>query len=488
MQRSIFSKYFSVVIAVVLAAMVFLGVIMLVVASQYFEDERRQTLTRTTEVATASTVDYIERGRQDGDLYYSLYTIMTSAMDVDITLLDNNGTPRVSTNSQFNTNPVESFTISEEILGKIDEGEYFELGTLGGIYRGQYYTVAVPVIISDGTQYGYLIASSPANGMMDFLIQILRMFSISSLIVLFMAFIVVYFLTMQMTRPLKQMAYAAKRIGSGDFSMRIQLQGDDELAQLANELNEMAQSLSTQENVGRSFTANVSHELRTPMTTISGFVDGILDGTIPPEHQREYLTIVSEEVKRLSRLVKSMLNLARIENGNVELKEETFDIVDVILQTLFSFEKQIEAKQVEIVGLDVGKIPITADKDLVHQVVYNLIENAVKFVNDGGTLEFRFHTEQGKTHVAIKNTGAGLSAEDARRIFERFYKSDRSRGLDKGGVGLGLHIVRSIIHLHDGEITVNTKEDEYTEFQFSLPAGKLQKAKKARAAELEKHN
>ena len=159
------------------------------------------------------------------------------------------------------------------------------------------------------------------------------------------------------------------------------------------------------------------------MTTISGFVDGILDGTIPEEKQKEYLTIVSEEVKRLSRLVRSMLNLARIENGEVQLKVESFDVVDVILQTLFSFEKQIDEKQVEVRGLDRDKVIIEADKDLIHQVIYNLIENAVKFVNQGGYLEFSFRTEQGKTYIGIRNSGAGLSKEEALHVFERFYKS-----------------------------------------------------------------
>ena len=193
--------------------------------------------------------------------------------------------------------------------------------------RDRYYTAGIPVLLTNGQTLGYMFASTPANSLMDFLIQILRMFCVSSVIVLVLSFVVVYFLTMQMTRPLKQMAVAARRFGSGDFSARLPIHGNDEIAQLALALNNMAQSLSTLENVRRSFTANVSHELRTPMTTISGFVDGILDGTIPEEKEKEYLTIVSEEIKRLSRLVRSMLNLARIENGEVQLKSESFDAV-----------------------------------------------------------------------------------------------------------------------------------------------------------------
>ena len=241
------------------------------------------------------------------------------------------------------------------------------------------------------------------------------------------------------------------------------------MGQLAMALNNMAQSLSTTENARRSFTANVSHELKTPMTTISGFVDGILDGTIPPEQERHYLTIVSGETKRMSRLVRTMLNLSRIEAGEMEIKHSKFNIVETICQALFLFETQIEEKNLDVRGLDHDKVMVDADPDLVHQVVYNLIENAVKFVNEGGYLEFGFSSDVKNTYISVKNSGAGLSKEEIPKIFDRFYKTDRSRGLDKNGVGLGLYIVRSIVSLHGGEIIVRSNEGEFVEFVFSLP-------------------
>ena len=251
--------------------------------------------------------------------------------------------------------------------------------------------------------------------------------------------------------------------------MRVPVEGYDEVSKLAMAFNTMASSLAAQDQTSRSFIANVSHELKTPMTTISGFIDGILDGTIPEEKQRHYLTIVSEEVKRLSRLIKSMLNIAKIEAGEMVIKPVPVDINDIVCRTVFTFEKAIEEKRLDIRGLDVDKIMVEADPDLIHQVVYNLIDNAVKFVNEGGYIEFSYTVDTAMTYIGVKNSGQGLTKEEVPRVFDRFYKTDKSRSLDKNGVGLGLHIVRSIINLHSGDIMVRSVEGEYCEFVFSLP-------------------
>ncbi len=173
------------------------------------------------------------------------------------------------------------------------------------------------------------------------------------------------------------------------------------------------------------------------MTTIAGFVDGILDGTIPPERRDDYLRIVSDEIKRLSRLVRSMLNIARIEAGELEMKPDLFDVNDTVIKTVFTFEQPLEAKQIEVRGLDRGKVMVEADPDLIHQVVYNLIENAFKFVNEGGYIEVNYTESDAGTAVGIKNSGDGIAKDEIPHIFDRFYKTDRSRGLDKNGVQPG---------------------------------------------------
>jgi signal transduction histidine kinase len=232
----------------------------------------------------------------------------------------------------------------------------------------------------------------------------------------------------------------------------------------------MAVSLSSEEEARRSFVANVSHELKTPMTTISGFVDGILDGTIPPEKHAHYLQIVSGEVKRLSRLVRSMLDLSRIDSGQLKLHPVSFDFTQAVCASLLSFEQQIEQKQLTVEGLeDCEPQTVCGDFDLLQQVVYNLLENAVKFTNEGGTLSVRLYRETGRTFLSIRNTGEGIPSTELPHIFERFYKSDRSRSLDKSGTGLGLYLVKTIVNLHGGEITVQSVPHEYCEFVFWLP-------------------
>jgi signal transduction histidine kinase len=205
------------------------------------------------------------------------------------------------------------------------------------------------------------------------------------------------------------------------------------------------------------------------MTTIGGFINGILDGTIPPEKQNYYLEIVSAEVKRLSKMVNAMLNISRIETGNLNLNIERFDISKKLLNTFLTFEQLITDKNIIIEGLeDLEPINIPGDQSLIDQVVYNLIDNAVKFTSEEGSLSLKVHSTDKKTVVSVYNSGNGIPADDIPRVFDRFYKTDRSRGLDKKGVGLGLYISKTIIDQHGEEMWVKSEEGSYCEFAFTL--------------------
>lgn len=207
------------------------------------------------------------------------------------------------------------------------------------------------------------------------------------------------------------------------------------------------------------------------MTTIGGFVDGILDGTIPEDRHREYLRTVSEEINRLARLVRSMLNISKYEAGEMQLQTEDFDVTELTVKTVLLFEKRIEDKKIDIRGLDSGRNYVNADMDLIQQVIYNLTENAVKFVDEGGYISYMFGVSDEKVTVTIRNSGEGLKKNEINKVFDRFYKTDESRGKDKTGVGLGLSIVRSIVKLHNGSVLVRSRQGEYTEFEFTIPAG-----------------
>jgi signal transduction histidine kinase len=264
------------------------------------------------------------------------------------------------------------------------------------------------------------------------------------------------------------MTAAAKRFETGDFSHKIEISGDNELSYLAASLNDMAAAIELAEVNRANFISNVSHELKTPITTIGGFADGMIDGTIPKERFKEYLKIVSSEVRRLSRLVSNMLSLSSFEEGAKRLTITRFDVVPIFIETAIFFEKQIGEKQIEISGLDREPFYIEADEDLIRQVIFNLFENAVKFTDKDGAINIAMNESATLLSVAVKNTGKGLLPDELAQVFDRFYKTDKSRGVDKTGVGLGLPIVSAIIKLHGGNLIAKSDPGSFTEFEFSL--------------------
>ena len=266
------------------------------------------------------------------------------------------------------------------------------------------------------------------------------------------------------------MSAAAKQFAIGDFSYRVKVEGSDELADLGIAFNDMADALDKLESSRSSFVANVSHELKTPMTSIAGFIDGILDGTIPKEKEKYYLGIVSGEIRRLSRLVVAMLNMSKIESGDLEMKPNNYDISDQIIHILLTFEQKIEKKNIEIIGLDDLKPQyIVADPDMIYQVIYNLFDNAVKFTNENGFIKVTLEDQGDKIQISIKNSGTGIKPEELSRVFERFYKVDKSRSLDAKGAGLGLYIVKTMVEMHSGRIYAKSEDENSAEFVFTLP-------------------
>ena len=394
-------------------------------------------------------------------------------MGGDIFLVNRDGSTEICSHSAYEIISGkcnhQNYTVPQVVMKQVAKGDYSGVGKMGGLYGEDRYCLGVPVVIQ-GQTVGAVFATVPAADLNGHLLKIVQLLLVCSLIVLVFAFLAIYVMTAQMTRPLRMMADAAREMEQGNFLKRIPVDRQDEIGQLAEAFNKMSVSLASLEQMRRSFISSVSHELKTPMTTISGFIDGVLDGTIPPEQQDRYLRIVSDETRRLSRLVNSMLQLSRLEQDRVELHPSSFNITEVILQVFFSFETRVEDKRLNIQGLDeAGKIMLCADRDLIYQVIYNLVENAIKFTPEEGTIRIGVsESKHGKVHVYIQNSGQGLTQQELSHIFERFYKTDRSRSEDKSGMGFGLYIVKMIVALHGGSITASSVYGEYTRFDLEL--------------------
>ena len=330
---------------------------------------------------------------------------------------------------------------------------------------------AVAAVTGDNRLFYVMALQDVSAGYLPYTTAFVRMFIRAAILGVFVAFIVSLFSSYRMVSPLKKLTDVTKQYAKGDFSERISAQDTySELAEFTDSFNSMADSLERIEESRSAFVSNTSHELKTPMTIISGFIDGILDGTIPPEDAEKYLRIVSDETKRLSSLVVAMLNISRIEAGALQLSVTQVNLQRMICTVVLGFEQAVEQKHINVLGLDsLPDVTVMADETLLSQIVFNLVDNAVKFTPDNGNITLSLSQDAENALFRIKNTGHGIPEEDRKLIFDRFYKVDKSRGLDSKSFGIGLYIVKSIVDLHHGTISVDSDGENYTEFTVRLP-------------------
>lgn len=451
-----------------------LGSILVILSVNYSNSEKKQLY--TDDANNVAEMTALWSNRTDIDTAHIRMTMQTfmeylaKVSDADIFIVDTQGNKGLTTDMRdvnFNGQKV-----SQKIMAQIDSGKtYYEtFGTFDGAFNRPYIVVGVPILYQNTQIIGGVFVYSPADSVIKFVSDVIQIFIVCSIFVMIFAFIVIYFVTARLVKPLKQMSAAAASFSKGDFSARIPVTGDDEIGRLAVSFNNMASSLSALEGMRRGFVANVSHDLRTPMTSISGFIDGILDGTIPAEKRDYYLQIVSNEVKRLSRLVRSLLDIAKIESGEFKLNFSEFDVAETIRRVVIGFEQQIEDKNLEIKGLDeIDSVMVYSDADVTHRILYNLVDNAVKFACTNSYIRLTAVASPGnRIYISVRNSGAGIPEADIPYVFDRFYKSDKSRGLDKKGVGLGLYIVKTMLNAQGEDITVKSVENEYCEFVITL--------------------
>ncbi len=477
--KTTFGRLFSVTALILVAAIVLMGLSFWSIVRGYLLVEREEELSANAQAVAGLAADYAAAYSyyaytsgfiQDLGLHMNI-AVAAQVSNTDALLCDTSGrimvcSCQVPVCSHVGQHLDESY-IRDTLLQNGD----FRTQTLKGIYDQKRYCAAQPFSLQDGTTVGIAVVSQTVHGSTDILSQLTEIFMVVAMVALMLAVIGISIFTGNQIRPLQALAQAAREFGHGNLKARVRTGGDntEEIDEVAIAFNNMAASLEQSEYQRQEFVANVSHELKTPMTTISGYVDGILDGTIPPEKARQYLDIVSDETKRLSRLVRSMLEISRLQDQGIPReKMGNFDVAECLGQVLITFEKQINDKALEV-QVDFPEYPVYARGvlDSITQVVYNLVDNAVKFCPQGGQLGLTLRESDTRVYVSVSNTGQTIPPEELPLVFDRFHKLDKSRSLNRDGWGLGLYIVKTIVCSHGEDISV-TSRDGKTEFTFTL--------------------
>lgn len=481
MKISLFKKYLSITMGIILIAFIILGTFLMVFVNQFWDTRNLNKAKEDLNSYVLLTSKALEN--KDGKLEVKDQETFNLMIDLSrnssYNLIITNAAGTVYKITRPDKNIKKGYQMPYYVTNALIKDQYYESETKTDFfYSDTKLTVASPFkskVTEDKNKgmaiAGYIFVCVPEhtieNGLPNQIFQILIYAVLASVLV---SCLLAGVFSYTQSKQLKQMSEQAKKFAKGDFSGRIPVKGKDEVGQLTRAFNDMADALDKEESVRRDFIANISHELKTPMTTIAGFIDGILDGTIPESKQKHYLTIVSEEISRLSGLVASMLSLARIDSGKTTIYKTKFSLISTIVNILLTFEDRLEEKEIEIVGLETADgLSVYGDQALLHQVLYNLIENATKFTPQGGEITFHAESKGDKLYFSVKNTGKGISQKDLPFIFDKFYKTDKSRSEDKKSIGLGLYLVKTIINLHGGEITVTSEIDKETCFAFWIP-------------------
>ena len=363
--------------------------------------------------------------------------------------------------------------IPKETLADISEdGNLSMNNTCGDLFDEQVIWYASAIHSSENDTIGYVISYSKPSGEKNLFGETIRSIAFTALWLLLVAIVTIYVVSYKVMTPLREISNAAKCFARGKFDVRVPERGNDEVTDLAKSFNKMAIEIQAKDDMQKQFLSNASHDLRTPMTTIAGFIDGILDGAIPAEKQDYYLNIIKSEVQRLSRLVTSLLDISRLQSGERKFDEKPFNICELARQTIISFEAQFNEKSLDV-EFDVEEYDMIAlgDTDAINQVIYNLCHNAIKFSYEKGKYRVSIKGFEDKIKFSVYNEGIGIAREELPFVFDRFFKSDKSRGLDKTGVGLGLFISKAIIDAHNGDMTVESEYEKWCEFSFTLTRG-----------------
>ena len=476
--RSLYKRQLAMMLGIVVISFTLLSAAFMLLSYRYIIGATRDSVERNAGYISTFTASYYRQyltlDVQD-DFYNSYVASIARISDSYIIVARTDAEILCATDgSHFYT--YENNYLPEGVVRTVlDQGQYSGMTNLGGIYPERRYMVALPVTTTLGqlsVAQGMVLVAGDASSLSEMWSATATIFFFSAVVVLLISVVASTLTSAYQARPLNEMAEAARKFGQGDFDVRVTgYEGRcDEISTLAEAFNSMADSLAKVESQRSEFIANVSHELKTPMTTIAGFAEGILDGTIPPERQKESLEIIVSETRRLSRLVRRMLDLSRLKalSETAVTAQETFDLTEVMSRVIASLESKITSRKLDVdVQMPDEKLLVWGDPDSVTQVCYNLLDNAAKFAAPDSTITIHIAKKDGKAVTSIRNLGATIPSDELPLLFDRFHKADSSRSMDREGVGLGLYIVKTILGNLKENISV-TSEDGVTQFTFTL--------------------
>lgn len=471
MKRTLFLKMLFGYVLFGLAAFAVLATFTQHWTEEFVQKQEAQQLYRESNlIASSYAANYYSGSATMADFQDNLKSLSTY-LDADIWIVSDSGR-LLQDSSNIHINPQTSEQTPIQIEG-FDVGDfkdrYYRISNFYNQYTDPVLTVFSPMTVGFQVR-GYVLihksmdtVNTAVNAYMRIAFFSLGLFFLCSFLILGVFIFICY-------RPLKKIVSAADSYAKGSFDASLSVHINDEMGYLANTINYMAKELGTLEEDQRKFVSNVSHDFRSPLTSIKGYVEAMLDGTIPLEMQEKYLNIILFETERLNKLTQSLLDLNKFGHRGIRLDITDFDINQVIRTTILTFEGVCKNKGLSFDLLLTGqKLLVTGDMSKIQQVLYNLIDNAVKFSYPRTAIKIETSIKNEKVFISVKDSGVGIPADSIKKVWERFYKTDPSRGRHKQGTGLGLSIVKEIILAHDQHINVISTEEVGTEFIFTLP-------------------
>ena len=465
MKKTLYLKF-------ILAYFIF-GVFSFIIVTSFVPNMTRDHLIREKAETLYAEATLIA-GTYASGLYASETDLETVKMQLDalsvymestIRIINPSGRMVLDTNTPLN---VEEVVMIEGFDPTVTYGSYYIVDDFFGSFESDMLTVLAPINYNYKVR-GYVVIHCDMADIQQSCNSLLNISYITLVILLLLSLIILIFFTEMVYIPLRKITHATEQYAAGNMHYEFQVDSDDEIGYLAACLNYMASQIAGAEDDQKKFVANISHDFRSPLTSIRGYLDAMLDGTVPPEMHQKYLEIVLNETERLTKLTNSLLTLNNLNTRGMLLDYSDFDINRIIRSTAASFEGTCRQKTMAIELILTGdEMYVHADMEKIQQVLYNLIDNAIKFSHHDSVIKVETSLKKNKLFVSVKDTGIGIPKDDLKLIWNRFYKSDLSRGKDKRGTGLGLSIVKEILNSHNENINVISTEGEGSEFIFSL--------------------